>query len=151
MRQLSHKMENSNTKWVLGHKITPHDISGNYDLVMGETPPNTMGPPPHTHHGYHESFLIIEGEMEFMLNGETQTLKPGEAIDIPANALHTFSNNNGSICKWVNIHSPKGFLKFFHTLGVSTEEHDAFQKSLTKEKIQEVIQTAHTYDMHIKQ
>lgn len=28
VRQISHKMNSNNTKWVLGHKVTPHETTG---------------------------------------------------------------------------------------------------------------------------
>lgn len=150
MRQKSHKMNNNTTKWVLGHKITPFETSGDFDLMMAETPPNVSGPPPHLHRSYKEAFLIIEGEMEFMVDGEIKVCKAGESIDIPPETVHTFSNNSNQPCKWINIHSPKGFRKFFETLGVSVNDSNSQEKSVAPEIIQEVIKTAHNYDMIIK-
>ena len=108
-----------NTKWVLGHKVTPHETSGDYDLMFAETPAHVSGPPPHLHHTYKESFLIIEGEMEFMVDGEVKVIKAGESVDIPPKTLHTFGNKSDKVCKWINIHSPKGFRNFFEQLGLS--------------------------------
>ena len=149
MRQISHKMQNHNSKWVLGHKVTVHDTSGDYDLMFAETPPHVPGPPPHSHNAYKESFLIIEGEMEFMVNGETKTLKAGESIDVPPNTMHTFGNKSDQTCTWINIHSPKGFRDFFETLGVSADEAKAQERSVAPELIKQVIETAADYDMII--
>ena len=137
------------TKWVLGHKITPQTVTGDFDLVIGETPSRVKGPPPHHHNFYHEVFLVLEGEMEFMLNGEVLVIKQGQSINLPPKTVHTFSNNSDELCKWVNIHSPKGFSKFFENLGVSEKEEQAEIKSLSPKIIQEVIKTASFYDMII--
>lgn len=150
VRQKSHKMENLNTRWVLGHKVTPYDTSGNYDLMMAETPPNVQGPPPHLHNSYKEAFLIVEGEMEFFVNGEIKVLRAGESIDIPPKTLHTFGNKSNRPCKWINIHSPKGFRAFFDQLGVPSSEQNAQERSIAPEIIQEVISTAGNFDMHIE-
>ncbi len=136
--------------WVLGHKITPHDTSGDYDLMVAETPPNVPGPPPHLHNAYKESFLIIEGELEFFVNGKTQVVRAGESVDIPPKTLHTFNNKTNQTCKWINIHSPKGFRTFFNELGVPDTEANAVEKSVAPELIQKVIQTASDYDMIIQ-
>ena len=40
------------------------------------------------HNNFKESFLIIEGEMEFFINGEVKNVKAGEAVDIPPKTLH---------------------------------------------------------------
>ena len=138
------------TKWVLGQKVTPFDTSGNYDLMMAETPPHVDGPPPHSHNAFEESFLIIEGELEFMVGGEVKTVGAGESIDVPPNTIHTFRNTSDSTCKWVNIHSPKGFRRFFEEIGVPVEEQNAREKSITQEMIGLVIERAPGYDMHIK-
>ena len=137
------------TKWVLGHKVTPQAVTGEFDLVIGESPSHIQGPPPHFHTIYHEVFLVTEGEMEFMLDGEVSVIRKGQSVNIPPKTVHTFSNNSDESCKWINIHSPKGFSKFFENLGVSEEEEQAEIKSLSPEIIQEVIKTASLYDMII--
>ena len=63
--------------------------------------------------------------------------------------IHTFYNTSDETCKWVNIHSPKGFSKFFENLGISEKEEEAEIKSLSPKIIQEVIETASLYDMII--
>ena len=143
-------MKNSTTKWVLGHKVTAYPTTGDYDLMLGETPPQVPGPPPHFHNSYKESFLVVEGEMEFMVNGEVQLVKAGESVDIPPQTLHTFGNKGDVPCKWVNIHSPKGFAGFFEQMGVAADEANAQEKSVAPDLIQEVIKNAGHYDMVIK-
>lgn len=143
-------MTKKNDLWVLGHKISPIEVSGNYDMVIGETPGNVPGPPPHFHNGFNELFLVIEGEMEFMVNGVIQLVKQGESVDLPAGALHTFSNKSSSSCKWINVHSPKGFLSFFEEMGIPAEKLEAMKKSIDKSIIDKVIAEAADYDMHIQ-
>ena len=150
MRQKSHIMNTTDTKWVLGHKVTSHETTGNYDLMVAETPPNVQGPPPHLHNAFKESFLIIEGEMEFMVNGDTTIAKAGESVDIPPKTLHTFANISDKPCKWVNIHSPKGFRSFFEQMGIPETEENAIGKSVSQEIINKVMATAAEFDMIIK-
>lgn len=150
VRQKSHIMNSSSTKWVLGHKVTSHETTGDYDLMIAETPPKVTGPPPHLHNSFKESFLIIEGEMEFMVNGATTIVKAGESVDIPPNTLHTFANISEKPCKWVNIHSPKGFKRFFEQLGIPADEENAVDKSIAPEVIDKVMTTAAEFDMIIK-
>jgi len=136
-------------KWVLGHKINPQIVTGDFDLTLGETPSHTQGPPPHHHNGYHEVFIVTKGQMEFMINGELTVINEGESKNLPPKTIHTFSNSSDKVCKWINIHSPKGFLEFFENLGVSENEENAKLKSLSPEIIQKVINTASQYDMII--
>jgi len=150
VRQISHNMNSNNTKWVLGHKVTPHETTGNYDLMLAETPSQVPGPPPHFHNSFKESFLIIEGEMEFFINGKIMVIKAGESIDIPPKTLHTFANKSDKLCKWINIHSPKGFRNFFDQMGIPENEENANEKSLASDIIDKVMASASEYDMIIK-
>lgn len=143
-------MVENRSSWVLGHKISPVEVSGNYDLVIGETAPNVPGPPPHFHSALNEVFMVIEGEMEFVINGELKNIKKGESVDLPPNVVHTFKNSGSTTCKWINIHSPKGFLSFFKDMGIPENEPDAMRKSVDESIINKVMQTAANYDMHIK-
>lgn len=88
--------------------------------------------------------------MEFMVNGNILTAKEGESVDIPPNTLHTFVNKSGATCKWINIHSPKGFRDFFEQMGVPENEENAVEKSVAPEIINKVMATAADYDMIIK-
>jgi len=143
-------MEKHTTRWVLGHKITTFSPTGNYDLMVGETPAKVQGPPPHLHYSYSESFLVLEGEMEFFMDGETTIVKAGEFVDLPPQALHTFANASDKPCRWVNIHSPKGFAKFFENIGIPAGEENAQERSARPEVFKEVIATAAGYDMLLK-
>ncbi len=136
--------------WVLGYKVSGHQLKADYDLAMGESAPNVPGPPPHYHEKYHETFLIIEGEMDFIIDGNLKKVKAGESIDIPQKTLHTFKNSGDKSCKWVNIHSPAGFADFFMEYGIDESEPDAMQKSVAPEIIQQVLEKAPDYDMKIQ-
>ena len=126
------------------------EVSGDYDLVIGETPAQVPGPPPHNHLSLDEVFLVTEGEMEFVIDGTPTTIKAGESVNLPRGTVHTFRNSSDAKCTWVNIHSPKGFLAFFEDLGISTDEQDAMRRSVDKSIIDRVMSTAADYDMHIK-
>ena len=149
MRQKSHKMNNELKMWVLGHKVSLQKLSGNYDMVIGESQPEVPGPPQHHHQKYHESFHILEGEMDFIINGELKKISKGQSVDIPPQTLHTFKNSGSQVCRWVNIHSPKGFSDFFKKYGVPESEQNAMNKSVSPDIISEVIKKASDYDMNI--
>ncbi len=149
VRQKSHKMKNITSKWVLGQKVTLHPTSGDYDMVVCETPAGAQGPPPHVHSKYKEAFFVLEGELEFFIDGKIQVCKKGESVDVPPGTLHTFSNKTQSSCTWLNIHSPKGFNKFFETFGVPENEDEAISKSVAPQIIERVLATAADFDMTI--
>ena len=42
------------------------------------------------HKHFHEQWsVVLEGELEFTLSGETQLVKPGMVVHIPSNELHS--------------------------------------------------------------
>ena len=150
MRLKSHKMTQKTSFIVMGHRVTPFETSGDYDLVIGETPGGMQGPPPHIHKTYNEVFVVIQGEMEFVLDGLVRKIGAGDVVDIPSGCLHTFSNKTEVPCSWINIHSPKGFRAFFETFGVAATGDDALQHSLSPERIQGVLERAREFDMQIE-
>ena len=143
-------MKTKNTLWVLGHQVTPSATTADFDLVHIETPPQTPGPPPHTHQKYTEFFLVTEGEVEFFLNGESKVLKAGSSVDIPPGSVHTYRNSSDQPCKMVNIHSPKGFLSFFQTIGVPDDDQ-AMEKSVSEQAIAKVMQVSPQFDIEFQQ
>ena len=76
--------------------------------------------------------------------------KAGESIDIPPKTIHTFANKSDKLCKWINIHSPKGFRNFFDQMGIPENEENANEKSLASDIIDKVMASASEYDMIIK-
>jgi len=72
------------------------------------------------------------------------------SIDLPPNTLHTFANPGDTPCRWLNVHSPKGFLGFFEAFGVDANQEEAFQQSVDGQIITEVLQQAAGYDMPIR-
>lgn len=142
-------MKNSKSYWVIGHKLSAHPSSGDFDLMTGETPVGVPGPPPHHHSKYSELFVVLKGKMEFTVNGETKILEEGESIDLPPNTVHTFSNAGTETMYWLHIHSPKGFAAFFNEYGVDADQENSFQQSISEEMIGRVLQGAASFDMHI--
>lgn len=133
----------------LGHKMKVFNPSGNYDMIEGTTFPNVPGPPPHYHTKLSESFYVLEGRLEFNVDGNTIVVQTGGSIDLAPNTVHTFKNLEETPCRWLNIHSPKGFLSFFEEFGIEASEENAFEKSVDEQLIQDVLQRAASFDMHL--
>ena len=53
------------------------------------------------------------------------------------------------MCKWINIHSPKGFNAFFKSIGFLDSEPNAFKRSIQLEVVDKIIATASQFDMVI--
>ena len=62
---------------------------------------------PHTHPDHTDSFLVLEGEVEFWAGDETVVLGPGGMISSPPGARHGFRSAGGR-ARVLNFHTPGG-------------------------------------------
>ena len=77
--------------------VSEAETAGRYCLI-DMLVPNGGGPPPHRH-DFEEMFTLLEGELEFTFRGQTQTLRAGSTVNIPANAPHAFKNRSGKMAR----------------------------------------------------
>ena len=56
-------------------------------------------------HPYEEIFIILEGEIETIINGETATIHGGKAVIIPPHTWHEFTNISNHRALMVTIHN----------------------------------------------
>jgi mannose-6-phosphate isomerase-like protein (cupin superfamily) len=68
------------------------------------------GPPPHRHTREDETFVVVDGEFEFLRDGSWQPLPPGEATFAPRGHIHTF-RNSGTISGHLMIVATPGGLE----------------------------------------
>ena len=52
-------------------------------------------------HATDEVVVVLEGEMEFEVEGEVQHPEPGEELFIPAGAVHSARNIGSSTARWL--------------------------------------------------
>ena len=73
-----------------------------------------VGPKKHRH-PYEETFVILEGEIEAIVNGKTFTVSAGNIMIVPPNAWHEFSNKTDTIVKTINIHPARKMIQEWYT------------------------------------
>ena len=61
------------------------------------------GPRKHRH-PYEETFIILDGEIEAIVDGETKTLVANQIVVIPAGAWHEFKNRSEAPVFMINVH-----------------------------------------------
>jgi quercetin dioxygenase-like cupin family protein len=94
-------------------KLSGAQTNGSMVVALASTPPGG-GPPPHRHHNEDEMFLIVEGSVRFLANGQwTQPLAPGSIIYTQRGAVHTFQNVGQTPSRHWIIITPSGFENFF--------------------------------------
>jgi quercetin dioxygenase-like cupin family protein len=61
------------------------------------------GPKKHRH-PYEETFIILDGEIEAIVDDETKTLRENNIVIIPAGTWHEFKNRTDSQVFMINLH-----------------------------------------------
>jgi quercetin dioxygenase-like cupin family protein len=69
------------------------------------------GVDPHTHDDHVDSFYVLEGEVEFTIEGEAIRGGPGTYVAVPRGVVHYFRNPGPGHIRVLNIHAPHaGFI-----------------------------------------
>jgi quercetin dioxygenase-like cupin family protein len=93
------------------HETTSHLIKGELpELSVFEMTfePEFEGVDPHTHDDLVDAFLVLEGEVDFVVGDEVRRADPGMFLAAPPGARHGFSNPGPDPLHMVNIHAPDG-------------------------------------------
>jgi quercetin dioxygenase-like cupin family protein len=79
-------------------------------LIEFELEPGFEGPDPHTHDDQVDSFYVLEGEPEFLVDDKRLRLGAGAYVAAPIGVVHTFSNPGPDRARLLNVHAPsRGF------------------------------------------
>ena len=95
-----------------------------FDSNAGHT-----GPPPHVHREHVDAFYVLEGELEFLLDGETVRAPAGTFVAAPPGVVHTFRNASGRRACFLNIHAPGMRYDEYFRRQAARETGDAFHAS----------------------
>jgi quercetin dioxygenase-like cupin family protein len=71
---------------------------------------------PHHHKRHTDSFYVIEGELEFVIEGRTVRAPAGTLVTAPRGASHAFPVAVGGTARFLNVHSPGGFEHYMRAL-----------------------------------
>jgi quercetin dioxygenase-like cupin family protein len=83
----------------LGHE---HGAGVSFFLITSNA--RGEGPDPHRH-PYEETFVMLDGTTDFVVDGKTVTAGAGTVVVVPAGAVHSFKTANDGLTRQVNIHS----------------------------------------------
>jgi quercetin dioxygenase-like cupin family protein len=87
--------------------------TGAYE-VFETTGPRESGPPPHAH-PWSESYFVVDGELDVMIDGNVTRVVRGGFVNIPAGTIHAYRIASEQ-AKFVVITSPRGASDFFHEM-----------------------------------
>lgn len=91
------------------------DTSGAISVVDSVSPPNS-GPPRHIHADADETFVLLSGEVEFWIAGETVLKTVGQSAFVPRGTEHTFRVIGTQPSRHLVILTPGGFEGFFREM-----------------------------------
>ncbi len=89
--------------------------AGAWSLFEVTTGPGS-GPPPHRHDGWVEAHYILEGEIEFMVDGRALTARPGDFVLITKGTVHGYTNKTSVPVRYLLWAVPGGVEDFFEEL-----------------------------------
>ena len=92
--------------------LTKGDSGGSMSIVDSVSPPQ-YGPPRHIHHDADETFVVLSGECEIWIEGNTSLRGPGEAAFVPRGKEHTFRIIGDQPSRHLVILTPGGMEDFF--------------------------------------
>ncbi len=113
--------EGATSLWVMGvlatYKVPSQWTGGAYALFEVATQPGS-GPPPHIHHREDESFYVIEGEYEFLVDERTVMAQAGSLIYVPKGCLHAHHGLGEGVGRMLVSQTPGGlYERFFEAVG----------------------------------
>ena len=101
--------------------ISGKQTSGNYAVIDMLVPPGG-GPGPHAHKDIQEMFYVVEGEIEFKMEGGKYNAKKGSFVNIPLGGkVHCFKNTTHKIAHLLCTVVPAGLDDFFQEIGKPIE------------------------------
>lgn len=101
-------------------KVFGDETGGAYSVLEVIVPPGA-GTPPHVHHREDELFLVLEGEVEFIADGQSRRAKPGTWALLPRDLPHHFRNPGESEARLHITIVPGGFERFFEEVNALAE------------------------------
>ena len=113
--------EGRRSLWVMGEmvtcKVTSDQTSGAYSLFEITTQPGD-GPPPHVQHWEDESFYVLEGEYQFLVEGRTIRAGERSLLYVPKGNAHTHKNVGDEPGRMLVSQRPGGsHERFFEEIG----------------------------------
>jgi mannose-6-phosphate isomerase-like protein (cupin superfamily) len=80
-----------------------------FNLSIITMAPGRHGPESHVHADEDDAFLILDGELTFILGDEEVPAPAGTFVMVPPGVEHTFRNDTSQPIRIANIHAPAGF------------------------------------------
>lgn len=104
---------------VLGDQVdmlVTQEMTGGSSATLVEISPPGGGPPPHRHLNEDETFFVIEGEYEFLVDGNWVKAFAGDSFYRRRGTVHTFRNCGTSSGRILIFVQPGGFQSYLEEI-----------------------------------
>ncbi len=114
-------LEASNNLFVLGETLRPllTNAMGSSLEIFDTKGPANSGPPVHFH-PWKEVYVVLEGELEVTVEGESQIIGPGALAHVPAGNQHGYRNVTED-CHFLTIVTKGHAAEFFTQVAAEVE------------------------------
>jgi quercetin dioxygenase-like cupin family protein len=96
--------------------LVSSEMTAGRSMTMTQSSPPGGGPPLHSHQNEDETFLVLEGQFEVVVDGVSHMLMPGEAAHAMRGSVHTFRNVGAAQGKMLALVVPGGFEKYLEEI-----------------------------------
>ena len=97
--------------------LTGTDTGGAYCLIEASLAPG-IGVPRHTHTREDESYFVLSGELEAIVEGKAFVLRAGDGLMAPRDIPHQIRNSGNTENHYLLIFSPSGLDEFLMATGL---------------------------------
>ena len=96
--------------------LTNGELTGRQSASLIQTSPPGGGPPPHWHKNEDETFYVLEGDFEFLADGNWTRVPAGEPFHAPIGSVHTFRNAGSTTGRVLVFVTPSGFENYLEEI-----------------------------------
>jgi quercetin dioxygenase-like cupin family protein len=114
--------------------LIPGEATGGLSTTLTQTSPPGGGPPPHTHTHEDETFFVLEGEYEFLEDGQWHKAEHGRAFHTKRGSVHTFRNIGTTTGKMLVFLAPARLEKYLEEISSLSMPQDAAQLMAISER-----------------
>lgn len=97
-------------------KASGDRAAADFAFVENVVPGHWSGRGPHFHRRHEELFYVVDGELQFLLDGEAVPAPAGTFVGVPPGVVHAFRNLTGVPARWVGTIAPHDLEGYFARL-----------------------------------
>ncbi|ROU01275.1 cupin domain-containing protein [Histidinibacterium lentulum] len=102
---------------LVSFRVLPEEVENKFVLMDALVPPG-LGAPPNFHGGETEVFRVMEGEFDFLIDGQKVSARSGDTVVVPDGAVHAFTCTGARPGRLEIINAPgRMHVDFFRGVG----------------------------------